>query len=803
MNSPGIIDEIKSRARGRWRTIYAFLARCDSSIFDGKHHPCPKCEGKDRFRFTDMNGDGSLICNQCGRDIGDGIAGLEWLNGEDTKTTLRLLADHLQIGKPATNRNHATNDIPAKPAPVLNSPSPSDDFEKQFYRWDSKCHNLEKKFGEFASKKPPITVDAITESGAIVCTWPASGEHGKQCIAWPAFSNPGELTGYILRRVDGQEFAEYGSLSARKTHMLRGSHDGWVIPGGFDRVAKANVVWRVEGIPDALALFPFLPADHAVITNICGAGSVKDLNLEILRGKKVCSIGDADEPGQEGAVKFATAAARFASDVRVVGLPYEIDPSHGRDVRDFLTDGNTFEQLMVVADSASPVTPSAEETSQNADAKKTTGLTIRAAGELIREFPQLRESIIEGLIRRGETMNIIAPPKTGKSWLVMCLALAVATGQKWFGRFWTKPGKVLIIDNELHPESTAHRLPRIAEAMGIRPEEYADRLFVTNLRGQLIDLKALAAELLALPPDEYSLIVLDAWYRFQPEGSDENSNSDVSALYNLLDSVAAAIGCAFVCIHHTSKGNQSGKGITDVGSGAGAQSRAPDAHLVMRQHEQDGVVVVDAAVRSFAPMDSFCLEWNFPIWTSADDFDPKNIRQDRPRRKPKAADESNISKEEQRKQSEADRRTKILEAYRLNPDGESATCIRDAAGVSGSVFGSMNANFLRDGVVVRCKVEKNGRKIDGFKLAEFNHPDKPDNSEKSLSGPGCPVDGEIHTRTAAPPLGAASSPGAPQIPDASNPSLFALSGLSGTNTSNSSTDPLWLPPEKPNGGQPA
>ena len=48
--------------------------------------------------------------------------------------------------------------------------------------------------------------------------------------------------------------------------------------------------------------------------------------------------------------------------------------------------------------------------------------------ELVGKYPKLRPVLIHGFLRLGETMNIIAPPKTGKSWLVTDLALAVATG---------------------------------------------------------------------------------------------------------------------------------------------------------------------------------------------------------------------------------------------------------------------------------------------------------------------------------------------------------------------------------------
>ena len=89
-------------------------------------------------------------------------------------------------------------------------------------------------------------------------------------------------------------------------------------------------------------------------------------------------------------------------------------------------------------------------------------------------------------------------------------------------------------------------------------------------------------------------------------------------------------------VHHSTKGNQSGKAVTDVGAGAGSQSRATDTHLVLRPHEQDGVVVLDAAVRSWPPVMPRCLRWTFPVWTPDDALDPAALRSERPRRRPKA-----------------------------------------------------------------------------------------------------------------------------------------------------------------------
>ena len=271
-----------------------------------------------------------------------------------------------------------------------------------------------------------------------------------------------------------------------------------------------------------------------------------------------------------------------------------------------------------------------------------------------------------------------------------------------------------MIDNELHPETLASRLPTVARAMGLNPAEYESQLSVINLRGVLTDLVSLAPQLESMLPGTFDLIILDAWYRLQPSGSDENSNGDVAALYNRLDSVAHKINCAFACVHHSSKGSQSGKSITDVGSGAGAQARAPDTHLIMRPHEDENVVVVDAAVRSWAPIDPFCMRWEFPLWTVADGLDTKALRKDKPR---SVTTVDKTAQEDARQAKEQAARDKLLQAYKDATNGDTASTLAAAAGMNTRVFGPIQAELLRSGLVIPCKVKKNRKEYDGFKLA--------------------------------------------------------------------------------------
>lgn len=257
---------------------------------------------------------------------------------------------------------------------------------------------------------------------------------------------------------------------------------------------------------------------------------------------------------------------------------------------------------------------------------------MRSVRDLVGGFQTMREPIIYGLLREGETMNLIAASKVGKSWLATLLAIAFATRRKWLGRFDTAGGDVLIVDNELHAETSAYRIPAVANANAIRLDEYADHVFVMNLRGELLSLPQLASILDAVEPGRFKLIILDAFYRFLPPGTDENDNGAMATLYNLLDRVAAKLKCAIVCIHHASKGNQSGKAITDVGAGAGSMSRAADCHVILRPHEEPNVVVMDAATRSWPPLEPLCLRWEFPLFTEDPTLDPSLLKPDRPKR---------------------------------------------------------------------------------------------------------------------------------------------------------------------------
>ena len=442
----------------------------------------------------------------------------------------------------------------------------------------------------------------------------------------------------------------------------------WKYPGDTMRVARFNMPdgskqfrpvhsvvngWQIGDPPGLLPLYrgDELPADGPIVvvegegcadlarelslagvTSAHGSSSPHKSDWKRLAGRDTWIFPDNDDPGEKYAQAVARIVIGLGCRVKIIRLP---DLPAGGDIIDFDaaigdTPDATRTEIERLAADVQPAIP--------AEISGDSALVAISAGELCSKYKELKPVVIDGVLRETETANIVAPSKVGKTHLAMDLGLCLGMGRAWLDRFPVKSCRVLYIDAELHRETISRRLAAVAKARGILSDQFADVLHILSLRGKLRSLYELAPFMAGLQKRFYGAIVIDALYRLTPEGFDENSNGSVTMLYNRLDQYAEMTGAAFICIHHASKGNQSGKSIVDIGSGAGAQSRAVDAHMVLRPHEQDGAVVLDAALRSFPPIKPLALRWDYPLWKIDSDIDPNDLRE--PGAKKKKPDEA-------------------------------------------------------------------------------------------------------------------------------------------------------------------
>jgi hypothetical protein len=244
------------------------------------------------------------------------------------------------------------------------------------------------------------------------------------------------------------------------------------------------------------------------------------------------------------------------------------------------------------------------------------------AKDLVSTHADLRDPIVDGLFRKGEVCNIIAAPKTGKSILALQLSLAVSNGDQFLG-MKTHKAAVMLVDNELHTETLSYRLNRAAQ----ETISNIENLVILSLRGHLCPLDQLRSKIAEeANKHQAGVIILDALYRLLPADISENDNAGMTRLYNELDKLATETGASIIAIHHTSKGGQSGKEITDGGSGAGSISRAADCHIYIREHEVPDAVSIHAVTRSFKAPDPFVARREGFLFTVDESLHPDDMK---------------------------------------------------------------------------------------------------------------------------------------------------------------------------------
>ena len=210
------------------------------------------------------------------------------------------------------------------------------------------------------------------------------------------------------------------------------------------------------------------------------------------------------------------------------------------------------------------------------------------------------------------------------------------------------------------------------------------------------------------------MIILDAKYRFATEGESENENTTTAKFYNTIDQIAEKTGAAIVLVHHSSKGSQSDKRVTDVGSGAGAQSRAADCHLVLREHEEAGRMVLDAAVRSFPPVAPLVLKWEFPVWKADHEGDPTLLKGKAASSTKKAADKERL--EEKKRETD---RTKVWAAMSQLNSPETTSIIAGAASLPNARTTAAIGWLVAKGMVRKAEVmRENNQTYSGYELTE-------------------------------------------------------------------------------------
>ena len=231
---------------------------------------------------------------------------------------------------------------------------------------------------------------------------------------------------------------------------------------------------------------------------------------------------------------------------------------------------------------------------------------------------KLKPELIKGLFRMNQKMIISGASKSGKSFMLIELALALASGTDWIGHP-CKECKVLYVNLEIDGASFLNRIDNVAQIESIDRDIWDGNLKIMNLRGVHTNIREMRGALIAMILEEeaetgepFGAVILDPIYKIS--NGEENSAKDVGEFCANLDVICRETGAAVIFSHHHSKGDQGYKSAQDRASGSGVFARDPDTMVDMIELDIDQETYL-AMRGSFA-----CRYWirlldeNFPNW---------------------------------------------------------------------------------------------------------------------------------------------------------------------------------------------
>jgi 5S rRNA maturation endonuclease (ribonuclease M5) len=319
-------------------------------------------------------------------------------------------------------------------------------------------------------------------------------------------------------------------------------------------LVTANVAIIVEGEKDADNVTRALAAlgdaalkgsRIAVTTNFDGAGKWLEHYSPYFAGKKVVILPDHDDAGSKHADRVARAVHPYAAGVRVVNLP-GLD-EHG-DVSDYLQQHSAQDLIAEITKAKAWFPPKAEQTFDI------------SAPQFANTVTENIDWMIDGVLERGSNGMIAAAPKSGKSWTMLDMAIALALGEPWLGFRIPRPVRVMFISREDNPNLTAWRFKNLWRGRKARNPQ----LIETNLH---FNTRAQSPQLL-LDNEEQLEEMMTALHAFKPEFvifdvfnvlhcADENDNSQMREVLRRLTRVQTEVKCGIGLVHHFNK-NETG-----------------------------------------------------------------------------------------------------------------------------------------------------------------------------------------------------------------------------------------------------
>ena len=169
------------------------------------------------------------------------------------------------------------------------------------------------------------------------------------------------------------------------------------------------------------------------------------------------------------------------------------------------------------------------------------------------------------MIVDGAIAALVGAPKTGKTWALLDIAIAVATGERALDRFAVpKAGPVLLILEESGRAALHRRLDKLLRGRAIEPGRLVGFYFAANRRVRLDDEAWCERLLEAAGERAWRLIAFDPLARIKGATVDENQQREIGPVLDFLRDLRAASGATVGYVHHTPHDGKRHRGSSDL-----------------------------------------------------------------------------------------------------------------------------------------------------------------------------------------------------------------------------------------------
>lgn len=183
------------------------------------------------------------------------------------------------------------------------------------------------------------------------------------------------------------------------------------------------------------------------------------------------------------------------------------------------------------------------------------------------------------LPRRGLVL-ISGHPGIGKTLCAIDLAIILAKGEHWMGRFRTEKCRVCIVDQENDEISLGTQIRKVFKAKGILGDKI-DVDVMNNVGVNFSDEESIQEFSKYLQERQPGAVIIDPFIMFH--GANENSAVDMSGVFRNMRQVMQENSCSIIALDHNRK-PQSGEADTKFSfRGSSAKSAAVDCHLMLAE----------------------------------------------------------------------------------------------------------------------------------------------------------------------------------------------------------------------------